>query len=170
MKRHFWQLQGNMKNLITLLKPRLLSIKNTKNGFGKFCFLAFFGLLLWAGIFTVSLKVLKYFKSIEQLGDMLAFKLLSMIMITLFSLMLFSSIITALSKLFLSRDLSLLSSMPVSSYKIYFTRWIESTIDSTWMVIIYTLPVFISYGIIFDAGPWFYISSCLSIIFLTTIA
>ncbi|MBT3311235.1 MAG: hypothetical protein HN737_13150 [Desulfobacterales bacterium] len=159
-----------MKNLITLLKPRILSVKNTKDSLGKFCFLTFFGLLLWAGIFAISLKVLSYFKSIEQLGDMLAFKLLSMILITLFSLMLFSSIITALSKLFLSRDLSLLSSMPVSSYKIYFTRWIESTIDSAWMVIIYTLPVFISYGIIFKTGPMFYISSCLSIIFLTSIA
>jgi len=159
-----------MKNLITLLKPRILSIKNAKDSLGKFCFLAFFGLLLWAGIFAISLKVLGYFKSIEQLGDMLAFKLLSMVLITLFSLMLFSSIITSLSKLFLSRDLSLLSSMPVSSYKIYFTRWIESTIDSAWMVIIYTLPVFISYGVIFKAGPMFYVSSCLSIIFLTSIA
>ena len=58
------------------------------------------GLAFWGGIFAVSYRVLLYFKGVEELGNLLAFKLLSMILITLLSLLIFSSILTSLSKLF----------------------------------------------------------------------
>jgi len=60
--------------------------------------------------------------------------------------------------------------MPVNSYKIFTARWIDSIVDSSWMVIIYTLPVFISYGIIFHAGPFYYIDILLILISLSVIA
>ncbi len=101
-----------MNQTLSLIKPRVLSLKNkTESGTG--IFFAAIGLLFWAGIFAVSLRVLSYFKGIEGLGDILAFKLLSMIIVTLFSLLVFSSILTTLSKLFLSRDLLLVHSFPV---------------------------------------------------------
>ena len=124
-----------MKQTITLLSPRFLSFKNKgvsqreKGGFLKYWIFGTIGVLFWGGIFAVSFRVLNYFKSIEELGNILALKLLSMILITLFSLLIFSSILTSLSKLYLSRDLSLVHSMPISSYKIFISRLIESTID-----------------------------------------
>ncbi|MCK5195288.1 MAG: hypothetical protein KAQ71_15860, partial [Desulfobulbaceae bacterium] len=111
-----------------------------------------------------------YFKEIAELGDILAYKLLSMALITIFFLLIFSSVLTSLSKLYLSRDLSLVHSMPISSYKIFIARWIESTIDSSWMVILYTLPVFISYGIVYQAGPFYYGNVVITLIFLSIIA
>ena len=128
------------------------------------------GVFFWGGVFAVSLRVLGYFKGIEELGDLLAYKLLSMILLTFFSLLIFSSIITSLSKLYLSRDLSLVHAMPVSSHKIFFSRWIESTVDSSWMVIVYTVPVFISYGIVYQAGLFFYGNIILTLLFLSIIA
>ena len=70
------------------------------------------GVVLWGGLFAVSLRLLSYFQSIEELGDILAWKLLSMILVVYFSLLVFSSILTALSKLFLSKDLLLVHAMP----------------------------------------------------------
>jgi len=165
-----------MKDVITLLKPRFLSFKNKgifKNGSGRIYKLALFGsisIFFWGGIFAVSLRVIGYFKEIEGFGDVLAYKLLSMVLLTFFSLLIFSNILTSLSKLYLSRDLSLLNSMPVPSYKIFFARWMESTIDSSWMVIIYTLPVFISYGIVYGAGFIFYGNIVLVILILSVIS
>ena len=165
-----------MKDIITLLKPRIWSFKNrgfSKNNKGRLFKLLLFGaigVIFWGGIFAVSLRVLGYFKEIAELGDILAYKLLSMVLITFLSLLIFSSIITSLSKLYLSRDLSLVHSMPVSSYKIFSARWIESTIDSSWMVIVYTLPVFISYGIIYQVGPFFYGNILMTILALSIIA
>ena len=145
-----------------LLKPRMRSFHHAmpqhrkQRRFYKILFTASIGISVWAGIFVVSYRVLSYFKGIEELGDLLAFKLLSMILITLFSLLIFSSIITCLAKLYLSKDLQLVHSMPVPAYTIFLSRWFESTIDSAWMVITYTLPVLIAYGIVYRAGMGFY--------------
>ena len=165
-----------MKEIIILLRPRILSLKNRsfsggkKGWLGKFLFLAVIGLLFWGGIFAVTLRVLGYFKSIAELGDILSFKLLSMVLLTFLSLLFFSSVLTSLSKLYLSRDLPLVHSMPVASYKIIIARWIESTFDSSWMVIVYTLPVFISYGIVYNAGPFFYLNTISILLSLSIVA
>ena len=128
------------------------------------------GFLFWAGIYAVSLRVLYYFKGVEELGDLLALKLLSMVLLTLFSLLIFSSILTSLSKLFLSKDLNLVHAMPVSTYRIFVARWIESTLDSSWMVVVYLLPVFLSYGVVFQAGLVFYIAVGSAILSMVVIA
>jgi ABC-2 type transport system permease protein len=165
-----------MKQVVTLLRPRIYSFKNKglfKNDRGRLVKLFLFGtigMFFWGGIFAVSLRALIYFKEISELGDILAYKLLSMILLTFFSLLIFSSILTSISKLYLSRDLSLVHSMPVSSFKIFIARWIESTIDSSWMVIVYTLPVFMSYGIVYQAGFFFYWDIIMVILSLAIIA
>jgi len=165
-----------MHDVITLLRPRLWGLKNSsffnrqKNDRVKLLILALVGLGFWGGILAVALRVLTYFKSIEELGTVIAFKLLSMMLITLLSLLVFSSILTALSKLFLSKDLNLVHALPVESHRIFLARWFESMLDSAWMVVIYTLPVFIAYGIVFKGGPFYYLAMLSSIVTLAVIA
>jgi ABC-2 type transport system permease protein len=165
-----------MNEVLTLLKPRIWPLKNrglskaNGNSNARLFLLGSFGLLFWSGIFAVSWRVLVYFKGIEDIGDILGYKLLSMMLVVSFALLLFSSILTSLSKLYLSRDLLLVHSFPVSSYKIFITRWIDSTIDSAWMVIIYTLPVFISYGIVYQVGVFYYFNTMISMMCLAVIA
>jgi len=165
-----------MNDILTLLKPRIRSVgnwklsKNSDSGSVKFFIIGVVCALLWGGIFAVSLRVLEYFRSIEEVGDIVAFKLLSMLLITAFALLIFSSILTTLSKLYLSRDLFLVHSMPVPSYKIFIARWIDSTAESSWMVVVYAMPVFISYGIAYNGGPFFYVSVVLALLSLSVIA
>jgi ABC-2 type transport system permease protein len=149
---------GFLKDILILLRPRFLSFKNpllsanSKKDFSRNLVLGTAGFFFWIGIFIISLRTLKYFRGIEELGDILIFKLLSMLVLTSFSFLIFSNILTSLSKLYLSRDLALVHSMPVSGNRIFVARWIESTADSSWMVILYTLPVFIALGIVNEAG------------------
>jgi len=165
-----------MNEILTLFKPRIWPLKNRglskANGKGgaRLILLGTFGLLFWCGIFAVSWRVLIYFKGIEDIGDILGYKLLSMMLVVSFALLLFSNILTSLSKLYLSRDLLLVHSLPVSSYKIFITRWVDSTIDSAWMVIIYTMPVLISYGIVYKTGIFYYINTLIAMLCLAAIA
>ncbi len=167
---------GFLKDVLILLRPRFLSFKNplvaanSKKEFYRNLFLGTAGFLFWIGIFIISLRTLKYFYRIEGLGDILVFKLLSMLVLTSFSFLIFSSILTSLSKLYLSRDLELVHSMPVSGNRIFFARWIESTADSSWMVIIYTLPVFVALGVVNKAGIFFYLNTALVLLSLSFIA
>jgi ABC-2 type transport system permease protein len=159
-----------VREVITLLKPRFLSFKNRSiSGSPKGRKLRFFlfgtiGIGFWAGTFSIFYRVLNYFQRMEAFGDILAYKLLSMALIIFFSLLIFSAILTSLSKLYLAKDLSLVHSMPVSREKIFLSRWMESTIDSSWMVFIYSLPLFLSYGIVYKTGIFYYATVGLNII------
>ena len=159
-----------MNDLRVLLRPRLLSFKNGRAsqsvGSRRIRYLLFagIGLAFWVGAFLIFYRVLTYFQGVEEFGDILARKLLSMVLLTFFSLLLFSSAVTSLSKLYLSRDLMLVHSLPVSGGKIFLARWMESTLDSAWMVIIFSLPVFLSYGIVYRAGPFFYMTAGMALL------
>jgi ABC-2 type transport system permease protein len=158
-----------MYDILTLLKPRIWPIINRSRRKGnggsivKLSFFGFIGIFFWGAIFAVAIRVLTYFKGIEEIGDILGYKLLSMILIVSFALLVFSSILTALSRLYLSRDLVLVHSLPVSSYKIFISRWIDSTVESAWMVVIFTLPIFLSYGIVYRAGAFYYANLLLAL-------
>ena len=107
-----------------LLRPRLWPVlhrglsRSTRGGAGRLLVLGSVGTAFWWGLFWISWRVLRYFQGIEDIGDLLAYKLLSMILIVSFALLLFSSILTSLSTLYLSRDLLLVHSMPVASHRI----------------------------------------------------
>jgi len=162
--------------LLILLKPRLLSAGNGLRSDSQnnrrirlFLFL-FIGLVFWAGSFLIFFRVLTYFQSVQDFGDILAVKLLSMMIITFFTLLLFSNIINSLSHLYLSRDLSLLHSLPVRIRDIFLSRWLISSFDSSWMVVAFSLPVFLSYGLVYKAGLLFYLIALSAIVCLCLMA
>lgn len=114
------------------------------------------GLVFWTGTFIIFYRVLGYFQSIESLGDFLAAKLLSMVFLVFFSLLIFSNIITTLSTFYLSQDLQLIFSLPLSLSEIFFARFIDTLVKSSWMVLVFGLPVFLAYGTIYHVSFFFY--------------
>ncbi len=165
-----------MNGVWTLIKPRIWSFRNgqlSRRAKGRKMRLLLFGsvgVIFWTGIFIAFYRMLTYFKTIEGFGDILAAKLLSMVVITFFSLMLFSSVINILSKLYLSHDLHLVHALPVSRKEIFLSRWLESTVDSSWMVVVYSLPIFIAYGIVYNVSFLFYATVALAMVPLCLIA
>src|SRR5512145_354342 len=161
---------------MTLLRPRLLSAANglrlgrRNNRRTRLFLFGIIGLVFWIGAFLIFYRILTYFQSVQDFGDILAIKLLSMMIITFFTLLLFSSIISSLSHLYLSRDLSLLHSLPVATGDIFLSRWLSSAFDSSWMVIAFSLPVFLSYGLVYQTGLIFYLVALAAIVCLCLIA
>ncbi|HTP03538.1 MAG TPA: hypothetical protein VMM54_00090 [Nitrospirota bacterium] len=154
--------------MLLLLSPRYHAIKNRlyrlAPGDGlKTVVLTLLGFGFWAFLFGVSFKVLTYFRTIEGLGDLLALRLLSMILLTFFSILVFSNIVTSLSTFYLSGELDVLLSSPVKIENIYRAKFIETIVDSSWMTLIYGLPVFIAYGMVFKASPEYYLGLVLTI-------
>ena len=155
--------------MLILLHPRYHAIKNRltrlKKGDGlKTAVLALLGVAFWAFMFIVSYRVLTYFRTVEGLGDLLALRLLSMVLLTFFSILVFSNVVTSLSTFYLSGELDILHSSPVRVENIYRAKFIETLIDSSWMTLIYGLPVFIAYGAVFKAGPFYFAGLLLTIV------
>lgn len=165
-----------IRDIGILLRPRVMPLltrglrRGARGGRSRLLVLGAAGVAFWCGLFSVAWRVLVHLRGIEDIGDILALKLLSMIVIVCFALLLFSSILTSLSKLYLSRDLLLVHSLPVPRHRLFLARWLDSTVDSGWMVVLFTLPVFLAYGIVFEAGPAYYGATLFSLTALALVA
>lgn len=150
-----------MTNALGILYPKIIQFKNRikfkgEGSYTKALLMAGFGMAFWAGTFVVFYRVLAYFRSIDVFGDFLAAKLLSMVFLTFFSILIFSNVITAISSFFISEELQLILSTPFDYAQLYFSKLTESILNSSWMVLLFSLPVFISYGVIYQQGIFYY--------------
>lgn len=165
-----------MNPVLSLIRPRLQAAGNAlkkstrRNRRFRLLLLSGFGLLFWAGVFTIFYRVLSYFKRVEGFGDVLALKLLSMVLISFFAILILSGVIVIVAKLYLSRDLPLVHALPIPPGKIFLSRWLESLFDSSWMVALYSLPIFLSYGLVYQAGVGFYLAAIATLVTLSLIA
>ncbi|MEP6495271.1 MAG: hypothetical protein ABJF01_21470 [bacterium] len=117
--------------------------------------LSVLGLGFWAFIFLVLFRLLRYFRGVQEIGPLLAGKLLGLILVGFFSILLLSNVITALSSFFLARDLDLLASSPVDWLNLYIAKLIETVVHSSWMVVLMALPMFAAFGVVYSGGPFF---------------
>ena len=152
-----------MNHFRLLLTPRIRSLQNRLKGGeeGSLTRLLILGLVaggFWAGVFYGFLKVLAYFHAAEDFGAILAQKLMGMVWLTFFAVLLFSNVITALSTFFLSKDLETIHAAPVSQETLFWARLTDTLVDSSWMVFFFGLPVFLAYGVVFDAGLLYYLT------------
>ncbi|MEO8450824.1 MAG: hypothetical protein ABI647_13585, partial [Gemmatimonadota bacterium] len=113
------------------------------------------GGIFFAGAFGIFYKVLRYLGSTQDIGALLAGKILSMILLAFGSILLLSNLVTALSVFFLAKDLDMLVSAPVDWGKLYLAKLVETLIHSSWMVGLLLVPILTAYGVVYHAGPFF---------------
>ncbi len=121
-------------------------------GRGKAIVLGTVGLIFWLTVFGVLFRVLRYFRNVEEIGALLAGKLLGIVLLSFASVLLLSNVITALSSFFLAKDLDLLVSSPVDWLRIYLAKLLETLINSSWMVALMAVPIFAAYGVVYGGG------------------
>jgi ABC-2 type transport system permease protein len=115
--------------------------------------LALLAVAFWSGVFGVLYRVLRYFRGVADIGDLLATKLLGLALLAFSSILLLSNVITALSSFFLAKDLDLLAASPVHSIRFYLAKLVETALHSSWMVALLAVPLFAAYGIVYHGGP-----------------
>jgi len=141
----------------TLLSPKwrtaLARVRQERSGAGmRLLLLALVGFGFWSAVFGVSYRVLKYFRGVPDIGVLVATKLLAVLLLAFLGVLLLSNVITALSTFFLAADLDLVVSAPVDWLRVYIAKLGETTVHSSWMVVLVALPIFTAYGLVFDGG------------------
>ena len=151
-----------------LFRPRwqgLLNRWKTATGRERVAF-AVFGLLglgFWIGLFAGLIMLIGAFYEVEVFGPLISRKLLEILLLSLFAMLCFSNIVTALSSYYLSEDLELLLSLPISRPVFFYARFQDTVAQSSWMMGFFGLPVFLAYGIVHAAGPIYYLALALVI-------
>ncbi len=150
-----------------LLKPRVYGLKNRWSGSSTaskttYVLFAVLGLLFWTGLLVGSVKVISIFDAVEVFGPLLIRKLLDILLISIFAMLLFSNVVTAVSTFYLSEDLNLLMGLPIARPVLHYGRLIESAVQSSWMMGMFGLPIFLAYGIVLEASFVYY--ACLVVV------
>jgi ABC-2 type transport system permease protein len=142
---------------VTLLAPRLLAARNAYRAHPRRTWvLSALAGLFWVGCLVLFVKVLGYFQTIGEFGPLLTQRLLLLIFVSFFAVLLISNTVTALTTFYLADDVNVLLAAPVSMRRLHRARFVETLVASSWMVLLFGLPAFLAYGVVYDAGPVFY--------------
>lgn len=118
----------------------------------------------WAAAFGILYRILSYFQGVEDIGDLLAVKLLGLILLTFLGILLLSNLVTALSTFFLARDLELLLGTPSDWLHLFGAKLGETVVHSSWMVALMCLPILAAYERVYGGGLTFYLVAVLTLL------
>ncbi len=151
-----------MKEILILLAPQWWAFKNRILRFDRTLYFRTFFLLIfgggfWGGSIVLLGKALSRLERLSQdAGRILTLKGLSLFILVSFFILMFSGLITAISRFYLSQELPMMLSFPISRGKIYAAKWIETLISASWMVLLFGIPVFFAFGLQFHVNAWYY--------------
>jgi ABC-2 type transport system permease protein len=150
-----------MNQFCILLRYRLLAWKNnfsrpTREKKIRFGVIAVIAALFVYGDFMFFLRIVRYLDELPmQIGEEIIAQMMNVIFLTLFVMVWFSSLIVSLSVFYMSKDLDLIHSLPVKRETFIFSRFQQGVTHSSWMVLLFTFPIFSAYGYYFQV-PWTY--------------
>ncbi|HUG40056.1 MAG TPA: hypothetical protein VMM12_06215 [Longimicrobiales bacterium] len=154
--------KGRSFGVLDVLRPKVVALRRRAGGEGsgaRAVVLGFVGAIFWLMMFGILFRMLLYFRRAEGIGEVLAVKLLAIVLLSFLAILLLSNVIAALSSFFLARDLELLMASPTDHFPIYVARLTETATYSSWMVILMMVPILTSYGVAYGGGP-LYLAVC----------
>ena len=119
--------------------------------------------IFWAMLYRGSLWIVEQAVGIQPVGDLLVQKLLAITFLVFLALLTFSNIVTVFTTFYLSDDLQFLMSKPIPKDALYTSRFLESLSESSWIVVVFGLPIFIAAGVGVGA-PWDYYGMLIAVL------
>ncbi|HUE77526.1 MAG TPA: hypothetical protein VMM83_06250 [Longimicrobiales bacterium] len=154
---------GRPFGVLDVLRPKVVAMRRRADGEAsgaRILILGFVGFAFWTLMFGILFRMLRYFRAAEGIGEVLAVKLLGLVLLSFLAILLLSNVIAALSSFFLARDLELLMASPTDQLRIYGARLTETATYSSWMVALMMVPILASYGVVYGGG-FLYMAVCL---------
>jgi ABC-2 type transport system permease protein len=152
-----------------LLLPHLLSSRNRarrreRGDFSRGLLFGGVGIAVCVALFEGSFWLTGHLADYAELGDFLLRMGLSWLFLTFLSFLAFSGVVTALSTFFLADDLRLLLVAPIATRRLFHARFLRTVVQSSWMVVIFMVPVLLGIGRAKCAGVMFYVTAILTVV------
>jgi ABC-2 type transport system permease protein len=127
-----------------------------RGDWGKIAAAAVLVVAVWVGIFLGVVKLLRLCYEVELLGPFLVDRLLTLLMLSFSGVLLLSNVVTSLAAFYLSPELFLVNAAPVSTLRLFYARFVETLVVSSWMVVGFGVPVVAAFGVVHHAPIGFY--------------
>lgn len=123
------------------------SLRSTKDNRWRTPVFVVLSAFFWQALFRGSLWIVEEAVAIEPVGELLIQKLLAIAFLVFFGLLIFSNIVTAFTSFYLADELQFLLSKPIPKDSLFTARFVESMTQSSWVVILFGLPIFVAAGV-----------------------
>lgn len=137
--------------------------------------------LLWFGWYAGCARAFRYLLLLPGIGPILVDRLTALMLAAVFGMLIASTIVTALTTLYHSRDVNALLAYPVSHASLFILKAAEVGLIAAWAPLFFLGPVLLAYGLTLRlawpyylaagaAVPWFLALACLLGLWLVLLA
>ncbi|RAL25520.1 hypothetical protein DL240_04735 [Lujinxingia litoralis] len=109
-------------------------------------FFAVLSLLFAAALFRSGHFIVTQSLMLEPVGELLVQRLLAITLLVFFGLLIFSNIVTSFSSFYLADDLEFLMAQPIPKDQLFTSRYLEAMLQSSWVIILFGVPLFSAIG------------------------
>lgn len=154
------------------LRQKIFMVRNSFTPGGLIRRLPFIalGTGLWLLLYFGTYKIISFLRGTGTAGAILSERLLSLFLLCISAFLLLSTIITSLSSFYLSKDIPFLLAKPIEIRDIIRIKSLESLLLSTWMAALFSIPVFVAYGVSYQAPAAYYAAGLAAFLLLILIA
>jgi len=158
-----------MSKLNIIRKLKFQIVKNILNHLEKYVYVhiiaaTIFFIVVVKGGYEFLYILFSFLEQQEPFGPLLINRLISMVIMVFFSMLIFSNLIITLSTTYISKEIDFYMSMPLNYKDIFKSKLTESIVYSSWAFILFSLPLFLSFGIIRKVNLSYYFLTFLTII------
>ena len=164
-----------MKELSVLLAPGLWSVKNDIIRLNRSFYKKIFFYAVSSGIFLflttklLSTGMVKLQNLSADVFNVLLIKGYSLIFMLIFFMQIVNGLVISLSTYYQSRELEVLLTSPVDRTALFFSRFFETHIKASWMLILFGIPLLVSSGLLSHTNLFYYGYSLVLFIVFSTI-
>ncbi|MGA1792056.1 MAG: putative ABC transporter permease subunit [bacterium] len=148
--------KGIVKAQIWLLKNHIARLRNEPPL--KVIFILCFVLLFWFGALGISYRGFRFLNRFPLVGGILVDETIYLFFAALFIMLTLSSIVICYVTFYTSSEVDFLFSKPIQDTLIFFYRFMQSVVFSSWAFLFLGVPFIIAYALIKQVPFWFYIS------------
>ena len=155
----------------TLMRPKVLALRNRwrveqekRSSYWRDIIVLAFGLVVMTAMFHLSLFALARVDEVSRLVYFSPSIPFSILLLMLFVMLLVSNSLTSLGALFLSKDLELVLSAPISRFRFFVGKVASVLFVSSWMPLVFIAPFLLAYGVWYNAHLVFYLISFIALI------
>ncbi|OPL12904.1 MAG: hypothetical protein AVO39_11270 [delta proteobacterium MLS_D] len=152
-----------MNDARALFFARIRILKNSAAGIKnepvlKTTFIAVLTVSFWVGSFFLFYRGLSFFHAIPAVGPVLVDETMYIFFAVLFIMLVLSSLVVCHATFFNAQEIEFLLSKPLDHRAVFFYRFVQSSIYSSWAFLFLGIPFLVAYAIIRDASCWFYLA------------
>ncbi len=164
-----------IKEFYTLIAPIFWSIKNNLvkfnwNFYKKMLFyICLSGLFIFLTTKLLDVGMLKLQTLSPDVFNSLIVKGYSIIFLIIFVVQIINAFIVTLNTYYQTKELEILFISPIDRTAVFFSKLFETHLKTSWMLVVFGLPLLISAGLMFKANVFYYIYSLVIFIMFSTI-